>query len=125
MTLRLLNTRSLRKHSLSDVDLLSNDVLCFTETQLYLHENTLDMTSKFQKNFRIYFNCNRDQHKSIAFGYFSSMLLHGNSDYEGTSVLLFKKPSFLDHLIKVALLYRSTNSSSSLFLENLMGWVNE
>ena len=73
----------------------------------------------------MYFNSNRDQHKRIAFGYSSSMLLHGSSDYGRMSVRLFKKPSFLDHLVKVALLYRSPNSTSSLFLENLMKWVNE
>ena len=117
LTLTLLNTRSLKKHLddiLSDVDLLNNDVLCFTETQLQLHENTSEITSKFQDNFRMYFNSNRDQHKSIAFGYSSSMLLHDSSDYGSMSILLFKKPSFLDQLVRVALLYRSPNSSSSL-----------
>ena len=62
LTLTLLNTRSLKKHLddiLSDVDLLNNDVLCFTETQLQLHENTSEITSKFQDNFRMYFNSNR------------------------------------------------------------------
>ena len=47
LTLTLLNTRSLRKHSddiLSDVDLLSNDVSYFTETQIHLHENISEIT---------------------------------------------------------------------------------
>ena len=43
LTVALLNTRSLRRHSqdiLSDVDLMQNDILFLTETQLYLKGDT-------------------------------------------------------------------------------------
>ena len=106
--LTLLNTRSLKKHSddiLSDVDLLSNDVLYFTETQLQLHENTSEIASKFQNNFRMCFNSNRDQHKSIAFGYSSSMLLHDSSDYGSMPILLFN--------VQKTLISRSIGQSST------------
>ena len=48
MTLTLLNSRLLRKHSddiLSDVNLISNELLCFAETQLHLHKNTSETIS--------------------------------------------------------------------------------
>ena len=54
LTIALLNTRSLRRHSeniLNDVDLIQNDILCLTKTQLYLNEDTSDITTKFQNNF--------------------------------------------------------------------------
>ena len=107
--LTLLDTRSLKKHSddiLSDVDLLSNDVLCSTEKQLQLHENTSEITSKFQKNFRMYFNSNRDQHKIITFGYSSSMLLHDSSDYGSMPILLFN--------VQKTLIFRSIGQSSTV-----------
>ena len=78
LTITLLNTRSLRKHSddiLNDIALINNDVLCLTETQLYLNEDTSEVTSKFQNSFRMYFNNNRDKYRSTAFGYSSNMAL--------------------------------------------------
>ena len=47
LTTALLNTRSLRRHSediLSGADLIQNDILCLTETQFYLNEDTSDIT---------------------------------------------------------------------------------
>ena len=51
LTIALLNTRSLRRHSediLSAVGLIQNHILCLTETQLYLNEDTSDIATKFQ-----------------------------------------------------------------------------
>ena len=70
-------------------------------------ENTSETTSKFQRNFRMYFDSNRDQHKSIVFEYSGSMLLQDSSGYGSMSILLFKASSRLDQLVKEALLYRS------------------
>ena len=53
------------------------------------------------------------------------MLFHDSSDYGSMSVLVFKKPLFLDQLVKIVLLNRSPNSPPSLLLENLIGWVDE
>ena len=74
LTITLLNTRSLRRHSeaediLSDVDLMQNDILCLTETQLYLNEDKSDITTKFQNTFSMYYNSNTDKHRNIGFGY--------------------------------------------------------
>ena len=72
LTIALLNTRSLRRHSediLSDVYLMQNDILCLTETQLYLNEDRSDITTKFQKNFAMYYHSRTEKHRSIAFGH--------------------------------------------------------
>ena len=74
LTIALLNTRSLRRYSeaediLSDVDLMQNDILCLRETQLYLNEDTSDITTKFQNDFSMYYNSSTDKHRNIAFGY--------------------------------------------------------
>ena len=128
LTITLLNTRSLRKHSddiLNDIALVNNDVLCLTETQLHLNEDTSEITSKFQNSFRMYFNNNRDKYRSIAFGYSSNMALCSSSDCGSKSVLALKKPAFLGELVKIDLLYRSPNVLPNLFLENLTFWIDE
>ena len=51
LTIALVNTRSLRRHSedtLSDIDLMQNDILRLTETKFYLNEDISDITTKFQ-----------------------------------------------------------------------------
>ena len=78
LTTALLIRRSLRRHSediLSDADLMQNDILCLTETQLYLNEDTSDITTKFQNNFSMYYNSSTDKHRGIAFGYLSNIFL--------------------------------------------------
>ena len=65
------------KHSddiLNDMALVNNDVLCLTETQIHLNDNTSEITSKFQNDWRMYFNNSRDNYTSIAFGYSSNMI---------------------------------------------------
>ena len=128
LTITLLNTRSLRKHSddiLNDIALVNNDVLCLTETQLHLNEDTSKITSKFQNSFRMYFSNNRDNYRSIAFGYSSNMVLCSSSDCGSKSVLALKKPAFLGESVKIGLLYRSPNLLPNLFLENLTSWIDE
>ena len=64
LTITLLNTRSLRKHSddiLNDLALVNNELSCLTEIQLHLNDDTSEITSKFQNNFRMYFSNNRDK----------------------------------------------------------------
>ena len=119
LTITLLNTRSLREHS------DDNDVLCLTETQLHLNEDTSEITSKFQNSFRMFFNNNRDKYRSIAFGYSSNMALCSSSDSGSKSVLALKKPAFLGESVKIGLLYRSPNLLPNLFLENLTSWIDE
>ena len=93
LTIPLLNTSSLRKHSddtLNDMALVNNNTLCLTETQLHLNDDTSEIASKFQNNFRMYFGNNRDKYRSIAFGYSSNVILCNTSDCGSKSVLALK-----------------------------------
>ena len=89
LLITLLNKRSLRKHSdniLSDIGLLNSNILCLKETQLNLDEDASTTTLKFQGNFTMYFNCNRDK------AYSSIMLLCNSKDCDSMSVFTFKEP---------------------------------
>ena len=112
----------MRKHfenKLSDVRLLNSDILCLTETQLNLDEDASAITSKFQGNFTMYFNSKRDWYKRIAIAYSSNMLPCSSTDYDSISFPTFKKPSYLEESLKIALFHRSSNSTKSPFLVNL------
>ena len=107
LTITLLNTRSLRKHSddiLNDLALVNNDLSCLTEIQLHLNDDTSEITSKFQNNFRMYFNNNRDKYRSIAFAYSSTMILCNILECGSKSVLAFEKPAFLGEAVKIGFL---------------------
>ena len=127
LAIALLNMRSLRRHFqdiLSDVDLMQNDILSLTETQLYLKGDTSDITTKFQNNFSMYYNSSTDKHKTIAFGYSSNIFLCESSNFCSMSLVNVKKSTFLDKPVKVALLYRSPKSPP-LFLRNMKSWIDE
>ena len=127
LTIALVNTRSLRRHSedtLSDIDLMQNDILRLTETKFYLNEDISDITTKFQKNFSMYYNSSTDKHRIIAFGYSSNIFLCESSKFCSMSLVNVKKSTFLDKPIKVARLYRPPNSPS-LFLQNMKSWCDE
>ena len=127
LAIALLNMRSLRRHFqdiLSDVDLMQDDVLSLTETQLYLKGDTSDITTKFQNNFSMYYNSSTDKHKTIAFGYSSNIFLCEKSNFCSMSLVNVKKSTFLDKPVKVALLYRSPKSPP-LFLRNMKSWIDE
>ena len=127
LTIALLNTMSLRKHSeniLSDVDLMENDILCLTGTQLYLNEDTSDITTKFQNNFSMHYNSSTDKHRSIAFGYSSNIFFCESSHFWSMLLVNVKKSTFLGKSVKVVLLYRPPNSPS-LYLQNMKSSIDE
>ena len=60
LTVTLINTYSLGKHFddiLSDKQLLYNDIIGLTESQLKGRENTAGLKVKLGKHFRVHFNC--------------------------------------------------------------------
>ena len=59
----------LSKHSCdikTDVRIMSNDVLCFTETQLQ-YQHSLNGVEQDSQNFRIFFNNNGNKFLSLAY----------------------------------------------------------
>ena len=68
ITILLLNVKSLSKNACdikSDARLMSNDVLCFTETQLQ-HQHLLNGIDQCFENCRIFFNNNDKKFLSLA-----------------------------------------------------------
>ena len=124
----LINTRSLRNHSddiLNDMALVNNDDLCLTETQLHLNDDISEITSKFQKNFRMYYNNARDKYRSVAFRHSSNMILCNSSDCGSKLVLALKKPAFLRESVQIGILYCPLNLLPNLFLEYLTSCIDE
>ena len=103
---------------------MQNDILCLTETQLYINEDTSDIATKFQNNFSMYYNSSTDKHRSIAFRYSSNIFLCESSNICSMSLVNGKISTFLDEPVKVTLLYRPPNSPS-LFLQNTKSWIDE
>ena len=104
----LLNVQSLRKHYkdiMKDTHLLGNDVLCLTETQLQIDEDTSYIESSLQKHFKIHFNSNENKYRSIAFCHSNFVSLLTYEDHNGISILTVTKPKFYEYPITVALVY--------------------
>ena len=107
----LLNARSLWKHYkdiVKDTHLLSNDVLCLTETQLQIDEDTSYIESSLQEHFKIHFNSNENRYRSITFCYSDFVSLLTYEDHNGICTLTVTKPKFYEYPITAALVYRSS-----------------
>ena len=68
---------------MKDTDLLGNDVLCLTETQLQIDEDTLYIESSLQEHFKIHFNSNENKYRSTAFCYSDFVSLLTYEDHNG------------------------------------------
>ena len=68
ITISLLNTRSFKTHFkniLMEKHLLDSDILCLTETQLEINDDTYMMESALERQFKIHFNSNNLNHIDI------------------------------------------------------------
>ena len=123
----LLNARSLRKHYkdiMKDTHLLSNDVLCLTETQLQIDEDTSYIESSLQENFKIHFNSNENRYRSIAFCYSDFVSLLTYEDDNGICTLTVTKPKFYEYPITAALVLSIPNTLVAGFLDQLIYFTN-
>ena len=123
----LLNARSLRKHYkdiMKDTHLLSNDVLCLTETQSQIDEDTSYIESSLQENFKIHFNSNENRYRSIAFCYSDFVSLLTYEDDNGICTLTVTKPKFYEYPITAALVLSIPNTLVAGFLDQLIYFTN-
>ena len=109
---------------MKDTPLLGNDVLCLTESQLQIDEDTSCIESSLQKHFKINFNSNENKYRTIVFCYSNCVLLLNYEDDNGISILTATKPKFYECPIMVALVYRSPNATVSGFLDQLIYFTN-
>ena len=119
--LTLLNVRSLKSHVIdliNDQDLLVNDLLCLTETQIELEDNTSNIEEGIRQFYNVSFNSNLNKYRRLALCTTRDITLT-NHQFDGFSLVTFIKQSFVDHPITIILLYRLPNSSETVFLDML------
>ena len=127
ITISLLNTRSFKTHfrdTLMEKHLLDNDILCLTETQLEINEDTYMIESALERQFKIHSNSNLNKFKSIEYGYSREITILSNEDFNAISIFTLKK-QFINTLISTALIYRSPKSPLSEFIDCLQYLVGK
>ena len=121
MTLFLLNTRSLRKHAqdiAKDENLMDNDVLSLTEVQI-CQENDVPRIKQQSDTYKLHLNLEGDGYQNIEFCLLKSIKITKHEKLPGVSILEIIKDSFHTNIIRILLLYRSPNSSLTIFYNRL------
>ena len=127
LIITLLNTRSLKKHYkdiMKDQHLLDSDILCLTETQLQIDEDTSVIESRFQDHFKMHFNSNEDKYRSTAFCYSNRVSVLDHEDHNVISIIAITKPQFYEYPTTIVLVYLSPNSPIASFLDQLVYFTN-
>ena len=127
LTITLLNTRSLPKHSAdiaADDILMSSDILCLTETQLTPdsdNECCLDL-----QPFLSIPNSREDRFTSILYGFNPEVVdLIYCRDIPGASVFQVQKQSFSTEPVNIILLYRKNSLSANDLFYMLNNLIND
>ena len=103
---------------MKDQHLLDSDILCLTETQLQIDEDTSVIESRFHEHFKVHFNSNENKYRSIAFCYSNRVSVLDHKDHNDISIIAITKPQFYEYSITVALVYRSPNSPNCQFFRS-------
>ena len=109
----LFNTRSLKKHAIdmaSDENVLENDVIFLTETQLHPHTEVSCIKTKLQR-FNFNFNSSDFKFSSLAIAYKDSVQILDHEKHCGISLLTICVKSLSDRLLRIALIYKTNTSS--------------
>ena len=80
---------------MKDHHLLDSDILCLTETQLLIGEDTSVIESRFQEHFKIHLNSNENRCRGIAFCYSNRVSILDHEDHNAFSIIVITKPQFL------------------------------
>ena len=125
ITILLLNVKSLSKHSCdieTDDRIMSNDVLCFTKTQLQ-YQHSLNGIKQDFENFRIFFNNNDNKFLSLAYAFQKDLTLITQEDFQGVSICNFRKSSFVNAPLKLMVLYKLMNQPLLTFYDYLYYFI--
>ena len=116
--LSLLNVRSLKKHAedVARTSMIYSDILCFTETQLRIGEEAIQVDSIFP-NHNLVRNDNADKFQSIGFAYRKDMDVT-DIKYSGRSVIQVKNTNVGS--FTVILLYRKNQMQLHDFNQQLI-----
>ena len=117
-TFILLNVRSLNKHSIDiscDKRLRETDILCLTETQVSLGQNTKRL-EEYLPEFYFFHNKSKDKNQSLSFCARDSAEIDILSQSPGISSFLACK-GLMFFSLKVLLLYRKNNGNLALLYQ--------
>ena len=91
---------------------MSNDVLCFAETQLQ-HQHLPNGIGQYFENFRIFFNKNDNKFLSLAYVFQKDITVITQEDFAGVSICNFRKSSLVSVYLplKLMVLYKFNNHS--------------
>ena len=121
LTVTLLNTRSLRRHVqdiAKDKNLMENDLLCLTEVQICQQNNLADIEQQLDL-YEIHLNLESDRYQNIGFCVSKSTRVVKHEMFPEVSVLEIVKDTFSTNKVRILLLYRSPNSSLTIFYNRL------
>ena len=128
LTITLLNVRSLSKHSsdiAADARLTATDIFCLTETQL-LTESDVSVIETHLSDFKFeYNNCISHRFNSLAICYKKTSFIENCFKFSAISIIKFRKPSFSNEVVTLALIYRQPNHLSDNFLHRLSRILND
>ena len=125
ITILSLNVRSLSKYACdikNNVRLMSNSVLCLTETQLQ-HQHSLNGIEQYLENFRIFFNNNDSKFLSLAYAFQKDLTLITQEDFPGVSICNFRKNSFVNVPLKLMVLNKLNNQPLMTFYDFLYYFI--
>ena len=101
---------------------MSNDVLCFTETQLQ-HQHFLNGTEQYFENFRIFFNNNENKFLGLSYAFQKDVTVISQEDFAGVSNCNFRKSSFVSIPLKLMVLYKLNNQPLMTFYDYLYYFI--
>ena len=117
LTITLLNTHSLNKHTIDIVctsSITDTDLLCLTETQLVPGQNTATVQD-ILNNFNFFFNSSIDKFESVAVCYLKSIQVFQVFNINGISIFSVNQSSFSEDNLRIALLYKKQSIAISIF----------
>ena len=93
ITISLLNTRSFKIHFrdiLMEKHLVDNDILCLTETQFKINEDSYMMESALEIQFKIHFKSNISKFKNIEYESSVEITISSNENFNAISIFTEK-----------------------------------
>ena len=94
-------------------------MLCLTETQLEINDDTYIMESALARQFKVHFHSNINNFKSIAYGYSREITILSNEYFNVISIFTLKKQHCSNTPIPITLIYTSPKSPLSEFIDSL------
>ena len=108
----------------SDKRLMSNDILCFTETEIQQTQSDTDDLNLVFNGFNIYFNNNQNKFMSLAYRLHNNITVTEKEDFTGMSIVKFKKMVFSEKALNLMILYKGYSQNLTTFYEYLLYFID-